>query len=86
MVIASDGQKSNLGLSLKFEAKSMKVLDYSQKATNGRGWEYSEQAIRLIEDYKVCIQRWFLLNYNPHRFSRKTILPCSQNWTFEAIV
>ena len=56
MVIASDGQKSNLGLSLKFEAKSMKVLDYSQKSANGRGWEYSEQAIRLIEDYKVWIQ------------------------------
>jgi Exoribonuclease Xrn1 D2/D3 domain len=54
MVITSDGQKSNLGLSLKFEAKSMKVLDYSQKPANGRGWEYSEKAIQLIRDYKVC--------------------------------
>lgn len=56
MVITSDGLKSNLGLSLKFEAKSMKVLDYSQKPANGRGWEYSEKAIQLIRDYKVCEQ------------------------------
>lgn len=56
MVITSDGQKSNLGLSLKFEAKGMKVLDYSQKSASGRGWEYSEKAIQLIRNYKVCMQ------------------------------
>jgi Exoribonuclease Xrn1 D2/D3 domain len=60
MVITSDGQKSNLGLSLKFEAKSMKVLDYSQKSPNGKGWEYSEKAIQLIRDYKVCLRIDFL--------------------------
>jgi len=53
MVITSDGQKTNLGLSLKFEAKGMKVLDYSQKSANGRGWEFSDKAIQLIRDYKV---------------------------------
>jgi len=55
MVISGDGQKNNLGLSLKFEAKGMKVLDYSQKTANGRGWEYSEMTIDLIRNYKVCV-------------------------------
>ena len=51
MVITSDGQKNNLGLSLKFEAKSMKVIDYSRK--EGRTWEYSQKALDLIREYKV---------------------------------
>ncbi|EPQ52785.1 hypothetical protein GLOTRDRAFT_46679 [Gloeophyllum trabeum ATCC 11539] len=51
MVITSDGQKVNLGLSLKFEAKGMKVIDYSRK--NGRFWEFSEKAVQLIRDYKA---------------------------------
>ena len=51
MVVTSDGQKSNLGLSLKFEAKSLKVIGYSRK--NGRFWEFSDKAIELIQEYKV---------------------------------
>jgi len=51
MVITSDGVKNNIGLNLKFEAKSLKVLDYSRK--DGRSWEYSQQAIDLIREYKV---------------------------------
>ena len=50
MVLTSDGQKHNLGLSLKFEAKSLKVVDYSKK--DGRLWEFSEKAIELIREYK----------------------------------
>ncbi|KAJ3538611.1 hypothetical protein NM688_g6492 [Phlebia brevispora] len=50
MVITSDGQKNNVGLSLKFEAKALKVIDYSRK--DGRHWEFSEKAIELIRDYK----------------------------------
>ncbi|KAL5525520.1 hypothetical protein ACEPAG_6856 [Sanghuangporus baumii] len=50
MVVTSDGQKTNLGLSLKFEAKSLKVIGYSRK--NGRFWEFSEKAIELIQEYK----------------------------------
>jgi 5'-3' exoribonuclease 1 len=53
MVITSDGQKTNLGLSLKFEAKSLKVIDYSRK--DGKFWEFSEKAVELIKDYKVWI-------------------------------
>ena len=51
MVVTSDGQKTNLGLSLKFEAKGLKVLDYSRK--DGKTWEFSEKAIGLLRDYKV---------------------------------
>lgn len=51
MVLTSDSSKHNLGLSLKFEAKSLKVIDYSRK--NNRHWEFSEKAIDLIKEYKV---------------------------------
>lgn len=51
MVLSADGQKTNLGLSLKFEAKGMKVLGYSRK--DGRTWEFSERALNLLRGYKV---------------------------------
>ena len=41
----------NLGLNLKFEAKKLKVLGYSRKTE--RGWEYSEKAIQLIQQYMI---------------------------------
>lgn len=50
MVITSDGQKHNLGLGLKFEAKALKVIDYSRK--DGRQWEFSDKAIDLLIEYK----------------------------------
>lgn len=52
MVVTANGEKKNVGLRLKFEGKSQKVLGYSRKV--GRQWEYSDQAIELIRDYKVC--------------------------------
>lgn len=60
MVISTDGQKTNFGLSLKFEAKALKVVSYSRK--NGRLWEFSEKAINLIREYKVLyfIRGYFL--------------------------
>ncbi|KAF6755356.1 exonuclease II [Ephemerocybe angulata] len=57
MVITSDGVKTNLGLSLKFEAKALKVVDYSRK--DGRTWEYSEKAIQLIREYKAAFPELF---------------------------
>ncbi|KAJ7717235.1 exonuclease II [Mycena maculata] len=51
LVITSDNQKTNLGLSLKFEAKALKVIDYSRKEQ--RHWEFSEKAIELIREYKA---------------------------------
>jgi len=50
MVLTSDHTKNNLGLSLKFEAKSLKVIDYSKK--DGRAWEFSEKTIELIREFK----------------------------------
>jgi 5'-3' exoribonuclease 1 len=51
MVIMTDNNKANLGLSLKFDAKSLKVIDYSRK--EGRYWEFSGKAIELIREYKA---------------------------------
>lgn len=51
VVTGHDKQKINLGLSLKFEAKSLKVVDYTRK--DGRHWEYSEKAMELLREYKV---------------------------------
>jgi hypothetical protein len=53
LVITSNHQKANLGLSLKFEAKGLKVVGYSRK--NDRFWEFSDKAIQLIKAYKVRV-------------------------------
>jgi 5'-3' exoribonuclease 1 len=53
MVVTSDGQKHNLGLSLKFEAKGLKVIGYSRKMD--RYWEFSERAVELMREYKVRV-------------------------------
>ena len=52
MVVDEDRVKTNLGLSLKFESKALKVIDYSRKNTT-RFWEFSDKAIDLIREYKV---------------------------------
>ncbi|EXJ60448.1 alkaline phosphatase D [Cladophialophora yegresii CBS 114405] len=46
-----DDQRVNLGLNLKFEAKKLKVLGYSRK--RGSGWEFSQAAIQLIQQYMI---------------------------------
>lgn len=43
--------KINLGLSVKFEAKAQKVIDYSRKTD--RYWEFSQTTVALIKEYKV---------------------------------
>jgi len=59
MVTTNGNQKVNLGFSLKFEGKSMKVLGYSRKSDHG--WEFSERAVQLIQDYKVRLDYGYLL-------------------------
>ena len=52
--MAVDGDRSgkvNLGLSVKFEAKAQKVIDYSRKTD--RYWEFSQTTVTLIKEYKV---------------------------------
>ncbi|KAJ6450152.1 exonuclease II [Mycena sanguinolenta] len=58
MVITADGQKTNLGLSLKFEAKALKVIDYSRK--DQRHWEFSQKAVDLIREYKATFPDIFM--------------------------
>jgi 5'-3' exoribonuclease 1 len=61
MISRSHDQKINIGLCLKFESKSKKVLGYTRKSD--RGWEFSDKAIKLIKEYAVCNER-SLMNYN----------------------
>lgn len=54
-VMAIDGDRSakvNLGLSVKFEAKALKVIGYSRKTD--RHWEFSQSTVDLIREYKVA--------------------------------
>ena len=46
-----DDSRVNLGLNLKFEAKKLKVLGYSRRGQTG--WEFSEKAISLLQQYMV---------------------------------
>lgn len=48
--VVLDDNRVNLGLNLKFEAKKLKVLGYSRKTS---GWEFSEKAIQLIQQYMI---------------------------------
>ncbi|KXN82677.1 5'-3' exoribonuclease 1, partial [Leucoagaricus sp. SymC.cos] len=57
VIVGQDKQKINIGLSLKFEAKALKVVDYTRK--NGRYWEYSEKAVELISVYKTAFPEIF---------------------------
>ncbi|KAF7981258.1 hypothetical protein HWV62_34139 [Athelia sp. TMB] len=57
MVLTAGGKKENVGLSLKFEAKALKVIDYSRK--NDRFWEFSQKTIDLLRDYKAKFPQIF---------------------------
>ncbi|OJD17372.1 hypothetical protein AJ78_02557 [Emergomyces pasteurianus Ep9510] len=49
--VVLDGQRINLGLNLKFEAKKLKVLGYSRRGPTG--WEFSQKAIELVQQYMI---------------------------------
>lgn len=57
MVVLSDGTKVNVGLSLKFQGKGLKVLNYTRM--EDRGWEYSAQAVELLREYKAAFPQLF---------------------------
>jgi 5'-3' exoribonuclease 1 len=57
MVQLSDGSKTNIGLSLKFESKGLKVLGFSKR--NDRGWEFSETTALALERYKAAFPEAF---------------------------
>ncbi|KAI9594045.1 XRN 5'-3' exonuclease N-terminus-domain-containing protein [Syncephalis fuscata] len=54
---SNEEQRVNLGLSIKFSAKNQKVHGYSRKGV--RGWDFSEKAIQLIEEYKTLFPDFF---------------------------
>ncbi|KAG0217461.1 5'-3' exoribonuclease 1 [Mortierella sp. NVP41] len=50
VVYRSTDRRINLGLNLKFEGKKQKVLGYTRKTDSG--WEFSQKAIALLQEYK----------------------------------
>lgn len=70
-VDADRSGKVNLGLSVKFEGKSQKVIDYSRKTD--RYWEFSQETVALVKEYKVtglCLECLSLIT----SLCRKTFL------------
>ncbi|OWZ62180.1 hypothetical protein AYX15_05666 [Cryptococcus neoformans] len=57
LVQLGDGSKTNIGLSLKFESRGLKVLGYSKR--NDRGWEFSEKTAQVLEAYKKAFPEVF---------------------------
>lgn len=51
MVLTTGGKEVNIGLGLRFEAKALKVIDYSRK--NDSFWEFSQKTVDVLKDYKV---------------------------------
>ncbi|KXS21514.1 hypothetical protein M427DRAFT_272212 [Gonapodya prolifera JEL478] len=49
--IVGSGERVNIGLNMKFDAKQKKVLGYTRKTD--QSWEYSKKAVDLIQAYKV---------------------------------
>ncbi|KAL9105404.1 MAG: hypothetical protein Q9227_009422 [Pyrenula ochraceoflavens] len=64
LTVVQNGDKVNVGLNLKFEAKGQKVLGYSRKGESG--WEYSPKAQDLIVQYMTNFPEFVAtLNANP---------------------
>ncbi|KZP24164.1 hypothetical protein FIBSPDRAFT_951467 [Athelia psychrophila] len=57
MVLAAGGKEVNVGLGLRFEAKALKVIDYTRK--NDRFWEFSQKTVDLLKDYKAKFPQIF---------------------------
>lgn len=71
-VIAIDVDRSgkiNLGLSVKFEAKAQKVIDYSRKTY--RYWEFSQATVDLVKEYKVTDAKYYMQASSPLTFAGK---------------
>uniref|UniRef100_A0A060TFW6 5'-3' exoribonuclease 1 n=1 Tax=Blastobotrys adeninivorans TaxID=409370 RepID=A0A060TFW6_BLAAD len=56
-MVTVDNKKYDIGLSLKFEAKRLKVLGYSRRGL--RGWEFSTKTIELIKEYRASFPNVF---------------------------
>ncbi|RHZ49557.1 hypothetical protein Glove_519g79 [Diversispora epigaea] len=66
VICRSTDQRVNLGLNLKFEAKKQKVLGYTRK-TKDSGWEYSEKAMKILEQYMETFPEFIEALENKHK-------------------
>lgn len=57
LMVQLKNSKTNIGLSIKFESKGLKVLGYSRK--NDKGWEFSEKCVQVLEKYKAAFPEPF---------------------------
>ncbi|KAJ5573751.1 uncharacterized protein N7459_008178 [Penicillium hispanicum] len=71
-----DGQRVNLGLNLKFEARKQKVLGYSRRGDSG--WEFSQKAVDLLQQYMITFPEFIAgIQRNPQndRYSPTDFYP-----------
>ncbi len=54
----SGADKINIGLNIKFEARQLKVIGYSRR-TDHSGWEYSQTAVELLQEYNQLFPEVF---------------------------
>lgn len=57
MIADQAGKNINVGITVKFEARHQKVLGYARR--NSKGWEYSNLAIDLINQYRTLFPQFF---------------------------
>ena len=61
-----EGQRVNLGLNLKFEARKQKVLGYSRRGDSG--WEFSQKAVGLLQQYMITFPEFIAgIQRNPQK-------------------
>ncbi|KAJ5992545.1 hypothetical protein N7451_008269 [Penicillium sp. IBT 35674x] len=71
-----EGQRVNLGLNLKFEARKQKVLGYSRRGQSG--WEFSQKAVNLLQQYMITFPEFIAgIQRNPQndRYSPTDFYP-----------
>ncbi|KAJ5919976.1 hypothetical protein N7454_009811 [Penicillium verhagenii] len=71
-----EGQRVNLGLNLKFEARKQKVLGYSRRGQSG--WEFSQKAVDLLQQYMITFPEFIAgIQRNPQsdRYSPTDFYP-----------
>lgn len=57
LISNQSGKHINVGIPIKFEARHQKVLGYARR--NPKGWEYSNLALQLLQDYKKRFPDFF---------------------------
>lgn len=77
VIIHHRDSKVNIGLNLKFEAKSQKVLGYTRKGESG--WEFSDKAISLIQEYRAKFPE-VIDAFDGRKGGECTAMPCDHDF------